>query len=84
VSISVRQPLAGRILDRKGCTFPILNAEFGAVVVTEMVFSEIPVQMLLTAVLITRKSLRRPFPAAAATSTSHSSATPTAQPLKLY
>jgi hypothetical protein len=52
VSRPVRQPLAGRITDRKGCTFSIGKAEGGAVIKTEIEFREIAVQMLFIVVLV--------------------------------
>lgn len=50
--LPVRQPLAGRVFDSKGCTFPILNTEFGASIVTEIIFGQVPMQMLFGAMLV--------------------------------
>jgi hypothetical protein len=43
VSEPVRQPLAGRVLDRHGCTFPIVVSEPDSVIVAEIEFRQISV-----------------------------------------
>ena len=52
MSEPVRQPLACRTLYCKGRTFSVAVAKFDAVIVAEIVFRQIPMQMLLRAMLI--------------------------------
>ena len=48
----IRETLASRAFDCKRRTFAIFDAERGAVVVAEIVFRKITMQMLLAAMLI--------------------------------
>ena len=50
--LTVRETLASRVLDGKGRTFPIVDAERDAVIEPEIEFRQIPVKVLLGAVLI--------------------------------
>ena len=50
--LTIREPLACRTLYRKDCTFPIIVTKLDAVIVPEIVFGEITVQMLFGAMLI--------------------------------
>jgi len=52
VSRAVRETLAFRTLDCKRRTFPVVNAEGGPVVIAEIKFREIAMQMLFFAMLV--------------------------------
>lgn len=52
VRLLVRETLAGRALDRKRRTFPVLDAKSGAMIVSEIVFRQITVKVFFIAMLI--------------------------------
>lgn len=52
VRLAVRETLTSRTLDRKRRTFPVLYAESGAMIVTEVVFRQITMKVFFIAMLI--------------------------------
>lgn len=52
MSLAVRETLAARLLDGNGRTIRIVEAKLDPVIVAEVVFRQIPVQVLLAAMLV--------------------------------